>query len=252
MNYYSRILHKNQILWAEFQDGKYFQLEDSILEEMPRLSSSPLEADQVKVLSPYFGQKVIALAYNYKSLVGKCSGFDEPLVFFKSPQSVIACNEAIIYPRETDNVWIEAELTIVVGKLAKNVSADQADDYILGYTCGNDITAENILARDWHLARSKGLDTFCPSGPFLVKNIDTSDLAIESFINGKQTQNSRTSDRVLNDQESLALASKYFTLLPGDIILTGTPGGATDAVIQRGDEVEILIQHIGSLKNKVI
>ena len=131
------------------------------------------------------------------------------------------------------------------------MSVEDADEYILGYTCGNDITAENILGRDWHLARAKGLDTFCPLGPYLIKNIDTSDLRISSYINGKMTQDSRTSDRVLNDRESVALVSKYFTLIPGDIILTGTPEGATEAIVKPGDEVRIEIQNIGTLINKI-
>ena len=107
------------------------------------------------------------------------------------------------------------------------------------------------MNRDWHLARSKGIDTFAPIGPFLVKDLNCEDLEIKSSINGKITQKSRTSDRILNDHQCVELVSKYFTLFPGDIIFSGTPAGATDAVIKPGDEVKIEIENIGTINNKV-
>jgi 2-keto-4-pentenoate hydratase/2-oxohepta-3-ene-1,7-dioic acid hydratase in catechol pathway len=251
VKFYSRFLVSGQYLWAEYVDGVYFQLIGSIHDQTPKTSSKAMDMEGAVLTTPYFGQKVIALAYNYKSLIGNQKTFDEPLVLFKSPGGVVSHGEQIKYPNFSDNVWIEAELTIVIGQEASNVSVEQANDHILGYTCGNDVTAENILNRDWHLARSKGLDTFCPLGPHLVKGIDTRNLKIESFINDHQTQSSRTSDRVLNDQESVALVSKYFSLKPGDVILTGTPAGATDAVVKPGDKVDIKIEHIGTLTNHV-
>jgi 2-keto-4-pentenoate hydratase/2-oxohepta-3-ene-1,7-dioic acid hydratase in catechol pathway len=251
VKYYSRFKIADQYIWSEYVDGAYFPLIGSIHDQIPKISSTAIDMENAILTTPYFGQKVMALAYNYKSLIGDQETFDEPLVFFKSPSGVVPHGGEIKYPNFSDNVWIEAELTIVIGKEASHVSIDQADDFILGYTCGNDVTAENILQRDWHLARAKGLDTFCPLGPYLVKGIDTADLKIESFINGRQTQSSRTSDRVLNDRESVALASTYFTLKPGDVILTGTPAGATDAVVKPGDRVDIRIEHIGTLTNHV-
>ena len=193
----------------------------------------------------------MCLAFNYKSLVKKKTNFDEPLFFFKSNTSLIGHNQYIIYPKNFNKVWIEAELCIVIGKKGKNIEVQNAEDYILGYTCGNDVTAENIYQRDWHLARSKGLDTFAPIGPYLISDINTANLKIKSFINGKKTQDGYTSDRILNDKECISLVSKYITLYPGDIIFTGTPAGATDAVIKPGDEIIIEIEKLGKLINKV-
>ena len=251
MKKYARVLLNGKCIWVQYLDGNAFELTEPIFNDNPEIKGDPLQQDSFAILPPYFGQKVIALAYNYKSLVGEESKYDEPLVFFKAPSSVVCHQGAVLYPEFSNNVWIEAELTIVIGINARNISVEDADEYILGYTCGNDITAENILGRDWHLARAKGLDTFCPVGPYLIKDIDTSDLQISSYINGKVAQDSRTSDRVLNDRESVALVSKYFTLFPGDIILTGTPAGATEAIVKPGDEVRIEIQNIGTLINKI-
>ncbi len=207
--------------------------------------------EENKYFKPIRKNKVIGLAYNYKSLVDKKNNFDEPLIFLKSNTSIIFNNQNIILPKNFKKTWIEAELCIIVKKEAKNVPASKAKDYIFGFTCGNDVTSENIYNRDWHLARSKALDTFAPLGPNLVSNIDTTNLKIKSFINGKITQNSFTNDRILNDYECLELVSKYMTLYPGDIIFTGTPAGATDAIIKVGDEVIIEIENVGKLMNKV-
>jgi len=251
MNKFCKLLHEGETAWYQEIERTYYRLAGEIFDNAPRVDPNPVIMEGPCFLPPFEGQKVIALAYNYKSLVGEESKYDEPLVFFKAPSSVVGHQGTVLYPEFSNNVWIEAELTIVIGKEVKNISVEDADEYILGYTCGNDITAENILGRDWHLARAKGLDTFCPVGPYLVKDIDTSDLRISSYINGKMTQDSRTSDRVLNDRESVALVSKYFTLFPGDIILTGTPKGATEAIVKPGDEVRIEIQNIGTLINKI-
>jgi len=148
-------------------------------------------------------------------------------------------------------MWHEVELAIVIRTQGKNIPIKEAGNYILGYTCGNDITCENILSRDWHLARSKGLDTFCPLGPFLVKNVSTDNLRLRSYINESITQESYTSDRIMNDMEIVSLISKYVTLFPGDVILTGTPAGATDAIISPGDTIKVEIENIGSLINYV-
>lgn len=251
MNRFCKLLHEGKASWFQEIEGAYYRLRGAISESLPHVEPKPVVIENPLFLPPFEGQKVIGLAYNYKSLVGDKSKYDEPLVFFKAPSSVVGHQETVWYPEFSNNVWIEAELTIVIGKEAHNISTEQANQYILGYTCGNDITAENILGRDWHLARAKGLDTFCPIGPYLIKDIDAGDLRISSYINGKMTQDSRTSDRVLNDRESVALVSKYFTLFPGDIILTGTPKGATEAIVKPGDEVRIEIQNIGTLINNI-
>ena len=252
MKKFARFNMSGDVFWALVEGNNVFRVIDSIYSRTPEINQKPININKLKIVAPFEGNKVIGLGYNYKGLVGRKSHFDEPLIFLKSPDSVVAHNEDVIYSKYCKKIWIEAELTIVIGKKGKNIPLSQADEYILGYTCGNDITAENIHDRDWHLAVSKGLDTFAPVGPYLIQDIDTSDLDIRSSINGKTTQESRTSDRILNDQECVALVSKYFTLNPGDLIMTGTPAGATDAVVQPGDEVVVEIENIGRLKNYII
>ena len=200
---------------------------------------------------PPLKNKVIGLAFNYKSLVGEKNKNLEPLIFLKSSTSLIFNNDEIICNELFKKIWIEAELCIIIGKEGKNIKAQNAKDYILGYTCGNDVTAENILDRDWHLARSKGSDTFAPIGPKIVYELDTSDLRIQSFINGVKKQDSTTSDRILSDYECVEFVSKFMRLFPGDIIFTGTPAGATDALVKPGDKVTIEIERIGKITNSI-
>ena len=252
MKKFARFNLSGDVFWALIKGNYVYRVIDSIYNEMPEIDQKPINIKKLKIEAPFEGNKVIGIGYNYKGLVGEKSHFDEPLIFLKSPESVITHNQDVIYPEYCKKIWIEAELTIVIRKKGKNISVSQANEYILGYTCGNDITAENIHDRDWHLAVSKGLDTFAPVGPYLIQDIDTSDLDICSSINGKTTQKSRTSDRILNDQQCIALVSKYFTLNCGDVIMTGTPAGARDAVVQPGDQVVVKIKHIGNLKNKII
>ena len=252
MKKFARFHSNRDEFWALVEENKGYRVIDSIYSQSPKIDHKPIDIRELRILAPFEGNKVIGLGYNYKGLVGERSHFDEPLIFLKSPESVIPHKQDVIYPEYCNKIWIETELTIVIGKKGKNISLDQANDHILGYTCGNDITADNIYDRDWHLAISKGLDTFAPIGPYLVQDIDTSNLKILISINGNITQESMTSDRILNDQECIALVSKYFTLNPGDIIMTGTPAGARDAVVSPGDEVVIQIENIGSLRNSII
>ena len=239
MKKFARFYSDGNTFWALVEGSNGYKVINSIYNQSLKIDQQPININELKILAPFEGNKVIGLGYNYKGLVGERSHYDEPLIFLKSPDSVISHKADVIYPEYCNKIWIETELTIVIGKRGKNISLDQANDYILGYTCGNDITAENIYDRDWHLAISKGLDTFAPIGPYLVQDIDTRDLKILSTINGRVTQQSMTGDRILNDQECIALVSKYFTLNPGDVIMTGTPAGARDAVVYPGDEVTL-------------
>jgi len=210
------------------------------------------ELSQLRIMAPCEPTKVVALAYNYKDLVGERETFDEPLIFFKSPTSVIGPGEEIRIPDGIEVVWVEVELAFVIRKLAKNVSYDRAMDFILGYTIANDVTAQNVLGRDWHLARSKGLDTFCPVGPFLETELDTHSLELSTVINGRLTQRSTTANRILDDYETLSLISKFITLQPGDIVLTGTPAGAMESRVRPGDVVTVRIAQLCELTNPVV
>ena len=206
--------------------------------------------------------KVIGLAIAYKKSYPDGNYPDEPLLFIKGNNAFVRHNENIVYPQNVESVWVENELAIIIGKKGKHIKPEDAHEYIYGYTIGNDITARNICDRDVHLARSKSLDTFCPVGPYMIDDIDTSDLYMQTWINDKLVQNARTSDRIYSDYDIVSMVSQNITLEPNDIILTGTHPGAianvyeasvqTDCEINIGDVIEMEIENIGILRNKVI
>ena len=206
---------------------------------------------EITILAPVVPSKVVALAYNYKDLIGEQDIYDEPLIFLKTGASVIGNNDHIILPESDKPAWTEVELAIVISRKCSNIPIEEAQNYILGYTIGNDVTIKNVSGRDHHLARSKACDTFCPLGPFIETDIDTSNLALRNTINGKLFQESNTANRILGDAEAVHLVSRFITLLPGDVILTGTPAGAEQSIIKDGDKVTVSIDHLSQLTNTV-
>lgn len=235
-------------------------------------------ADGLALLAPAQPTKLLALAYNYRDLFADPAartsarephytdpGF-EPLVFLKGPNCLLDPGAPIPLPRGAAEVWVEVEVTAVIGRRCRNLrDAAAAREAVFGVTIGNDVTALNILGRDWHLARSKSLDGFCPLGPELVRGLDDAALALSTVIYagspavvppapqgaGRRTQSSTTANRVLDTFEAVALASRVMTLEPGDCVLTGTPGGARQSLVRPGDRVELSIEGIGVLANPV-
>ena len=251
MSRLARVLWKGECRWAELgDDGSASVLSsDPFLPScVPVVSLQLEEVEELTFYPPSDPIKIIGLAYNYKSLVGVRETYEEPLFFLKSPTSACAHKARVPYPAFATKVWVEAELGVIVKARCRNVSVEEAEDYILGYTIGSDVTAENIHGRDWHLARSKALDSFAPLGPFLVTDLDTTDLEIGTRINGRLSQHGRTSDRIVNDREAISLVSQFLTLNQGDVILTGTPAGARDSVVKGGDVVAHWIEGIGELR----
>lgn len=214
------------------------------------VSFGPREYDQLQLLPPATPTRVVALAHNYRDLVGDDADETDPLVFLMTPSSVIGPGEQIQIPAETDT-WAEVELAFVVDREARHVSPDEAASYIRGYTVANDVTTESVQDRNWHLPRSKARETFCPVGPHLVTDVDTSDLAMRTRINDTYTQESSTRHRLYDEAQALALVSSLMTLEPGDLVLTGTPAGATSSIIEPGDTVTVDIEALGSLENPV-
>jgi len=231
-------------------DDKINELKGSVFGNYEILDKTVLLSD-VEVLPPSSPTKIIALGYNYKDLVGYNSSYKEPIIFLKPPSSLIPNKGTIKRPRGEEKVWVEVELAIIIKKKCKNISAEEAKNYILGFTIGNDVTTENIHGRDHHLARSKALDTFCSLGPNIAIDLDTKDLKMKTRINGQIFQDSSTKNRIINDTQSVSLISKFMTLYPGDIIMTGTPANAESSLIQSGDVVELEIENIGTLTNLV-
>lgn len=218
-------------------------------EELTEISPTPISS--LNILPPTEPNRVVALARNYRDLISEENWDEEPLMFLMTPSSVIGDDETIKIPEDRGPTWAEVELACVIDKTAKDIDADEADDYIRGYTIVNDVTTENLYDRNWHLPRGKALDTYCPTGPYLVQEVNTSDLEMTTRIDGEVTQKSSTSNRLFNDAEALSLITSMITLEPGDLVSTGTPGGALDSKIQPGSEVVLEIEKFGNLRSNV-
>jgi len=211
----------------------------------------PIPLNSVRLLAPCLPSKIVCVGLNYRDHA-KEMGKDlpeEPIIFLKPPTSVAGPNDFVILPNMSEHVDYEAELALVVGKIAKNIRAEDAKDYILGYTCLNDVTARDLQLRDVQYTRAKGFDSFCPIGPWIETALDTSSLKIFTRINGIERQYGNTSQLIFSPIELLSFVSKIMTLLPGDVIATGTPAGVGS--LSDGDLVEVEIESIGILQNIV-
>ncbi|MBN1621544.1 MAG: fumarylacetoacetate hydrolase family protein [Endomicrobiales bacterium] len=207
---------------------------------------------KVRLLPPCEPTKIIALGLNYLDHAKELRmpiPF-EPLLFLKAPTAVIGTEENIVYPKSTNRLDFEAELAIVIKKKAKNIPIKKAKDYILGYTCLNDVTARDLQSQDGQWARAKSFDTFAPMGPWIVSDINPNNLDIEAYINRKCKQYSNTKELIFKVEEIVYFTSKIMTLLPGDVISTGTPPGV--GPMSKGDTVKIKIEKIGTLVNRVV
>ncbi|TET54787.1 MAG: FAA hydrolase family protein [Actinobacteria bacterium] len=195
--------------------------------------------------------KIIAVGLNYKDHAQELSMElpDEPLIFLKPPTSVIGHDEKIAIPNGSKQVDYEAELAIVIKKQCKDAEVSKAKEYIEGYTCANDVTARDFQKKDVQWSRAKSFDTFCPLGPCIINDIDPTNLDIKLLLNGEIKQSSNTNQMLFNAYDLVSFVSKIMTLLPGDIILTGTPPGVGS--LRKGDSVEVRIEGIGSLVNYV-
>lgn len=209
------------------------------------------DPEKVRILAPVLPSKVVAVGLNYASHA-KETGMplpEEPMIFIKPSTSVIGPGETIYLPPQSQRVDHEGELAVVIGKAARNVSDVAAAESILGYTCANDVTARDLQAKDIQFTRAKGFDTFCPLGPSVVTDIDPMKVELVCRVNDEVRQKSSTSDLVFGPAALVAFISSVMTLLPGDVILTGTPAGISP--IGDGDVVEVEISDIGVLRNPV-
>jgi len=238
--------------------------EARLLDHAPWLGGVPgserLSLDAVQLLAPVSPSKILGVGTNYRAHaveMGKPLP-DEPLLFMKPPSSVIGPGQAIVRPRGWERVDFEGELGVVIGSVpgqpCRRVSVSDAMQHVFGYTVVNDMTVRDLQKKDGQFTRAKGFDTFCPTGPMIVTGIDPADLRITTHVlrNGtvEPRQDSRTSDLIFDIAAIIACASRVMTLLPGDLISTGTPAGV--GPVQPGDEVRIEIEHIGLLTNPVV
>ena len=174
---------------------------------------------------------------------------EEPILFLKPPTTLIGPEEHIVYPSQSTRVDYEAELAVIIKDRCKDLEPDEVMEHVEGFTCLNDVTARDIQKRDGQWTRAKSFDTFCPIGPCIVDTIDPNKVTIQSFLNGKLKQDSNTRNFIFPVEVLISFISSVMTLLPGDIIATGTPGGI--GAMERGDIIEIVIEGIGTLRNYV-
>jgi 2-keto-4-pentenoate hydratase/2-oxohepta-3-ene-1,7-dioic acid hydratase in catechol pathway len=206
---------------------------------------------EVKLLAPTIPSKIVCIGKNFADHAAEIGEevTEEPLIFFKPSSAIVGHGDAIVIPAQSKQVELEAELCLVIGKLAKNVSEEMALDYLWGVTIANDVTARDLQFGDGQWARSKGFDTFCPLGPWVETEFVPDGQVIESRINGEVRQNVAISEMVHKIPFIISYVSKNMTLLPGDIILTGSPAGIS--VIKAGDIIECEVEGIGILSNPV-
>lgn len=207
-----------------------------------------LPHDGLELLAPMVPTKIVAVGLNYRDHAEECHLEipEEPLLFLKAPNTVLEPGGQVVYPPQSARVDYEAELAVVIGAEAHNIGEEEALDYVLGYTCGLDMTARDLQAKDGQWTRAKNFDTFCPLGPWIETELDPSDLAIEMRVNGDVRQSSRTSRLIFGVPRLVSFISGVMTLTPGDVILTGTPSGIGE--VRPGDRLEVEIEGIGTLE----
>jgi len=218
-----------------------------------QLTGERLAMDEVRLLAPVIPRsKVVAVGRNYADHAAELGNEvpKEPLLFFKPNTSVIGPGDPIVLPRQSHDVQYEGELAIVIGRLCKDVPLERVSEVVLGYTIANDVTARDLQKEDATWTRGKGFDSFCPLGPWIETELDVSDLAVTTHLNGDVKQDGRTKDMIFDVPALVAYVSSVMTLLPGDVILTGTPDGVGPMSV--GDEVEVSVEGIGSLTNRVV
>jgi 2-keto-4-pentenoate hydratase/2-oxohepta-3-ene-1,7-dioic acid hydratase in catechol pathway len=230
--------------------GRVGPVEGSPFGEFKR-SEASLSLENVTLLAPVVPSKIICVGRNYAAHAKEHAVDvpEVPLLFLKPPSSVIGPGAKILLPPQSQHVEHEAELVVIIGKRGRWIQPDQADDYIFGYTIGNDVTARDLQRRDSQWTRGKGFDTFCPLGPWIETEFDASDALITCKVNSEMRQMASTRDMVFRIRHLISYASSVMTLEPGDCLMTGTPAGVGS--LRAGDTVEITIEGLGALRNPV-
>ena len=246
-----RFKHRGKTLYGALKTETLYPIEGSIFAEF-RIAEKGIAIGSVSLLPPVDPSKIVAVGTNYRAH-GREMGRrlpEEPLIFLKPPSAVIGPHEAIIYPKTSWRVDYEGELAVVIKKVAKDIEEDDdVSPYILGYTCLNDVTARDLQQKDVQFTRAKSFDTFAPVGPCIATGLDPSRLRVKTFLNGKLRQSASTANMIFPVPRLIRFISGVMTLLPGDIITTGTPAGI--GPLTPGDRVDVQIEGIGTLSNTV-
>ncbi len=242
-----RAFYKDRAFYGALSTQEVYPLD----KELRSHGSIPLkELQLLPLVSP---TKIICVGLNYKSHAMELNMEipDEPVIFLKPPSSIISTGENIVYPKMSKCVHYEGELAVIIGKQGKDISVKDAPDYIFGFSCANDVTARDLQKKDGQWTRAKSFDTFCPLGPWIETDFrEMDDLSVKTIVNGEVKQEGRTSDMIVTPYELVSFISSIMTLMPGDVILTGTPPGVGE--LKPGDEVHVEIEGLGTLINKVV
>ncbi|MCX7821142.1 MAG: fumarylacetoacetate hydrolase family protein [Brevinematales bacterium] len=238
---------ENEFFYGIVEEEKVYKIDDLFSREL----KEEFEINKLEILPPVIPTKIVAIGLNYKDHAEemKMKLPEEPLIFLKPPSSILKHKGKIIYPDCSERVDYEAELAVVIKKVTKNISKEEAKDFILGYTAFNDVTARDLQKKDGQWARAKGFDTFSPVGPFIETELDVSSLKIQAILNGEVKQDSNTSNMIFDVFDIVSYVSKIMTLFPGDIIATGTPSRI--GPMQRGDKIVIKIEGMSELENYI-
>lgn len=247
----ARFSHQDAIRYGIVDDGELVVLAGDPMFAGFDTTGERVRLAEVALLAPVIPRsKVVCIGKNYHDHAAEMGGEApaEPLMFLKPNTSVIGPGDVIVRPTSlSSHTDYEGELAVVIGRIAKNVPAERANDYIFGYTVANDVTARDLQRADGQWSRAKGFDTFCPVGPVIETDLDLDAAVITTRVNGEVRQNGPVSDMIHRIPALIAYASAVFTLLPGDLILTGTPAGI--GPFGAGDAIEIEIEGIGILRN---
>jgi 2-keto-4-pentenoate hydratase/2-oxohepta-3-ene-1,7-dioic acid hydratase in catechol pathway len=246
-----RFLRDDKPYYGFLNNDKVYEFHEKAADpNKPVAASYPRES--VKLLAPCVPSKIVGVGLNYADHAEElgCTVPEEPILFLKPSTAAIGPMEPIRIPSMSKQVDYEAELAVVMGRPAQNVPIDEVDNYIMGYTCFNDVTARDLQKKDVQFTRSKSFNTFAPIGPWIETECDPSDIKVESYLNGKLKQSSTTGRLIFGAKELVSFISRIMLLMPGDVVATGTPCGI--GPMKPGDTVEVRIEGIGSLSNPVI
>jgi 2-keto-4-pentenoate hydratase/2-oxohepta-3-ene-1,7-dioic acid hydratase in catechol pathway len=245
---YVRYDHGGKTAYGVLEGDSIRELSGSIFES-PKATGKTVKLSEVRLLPPCQPTKIVAVGLNYKSHLRDRQAASYPGLFAKYPTSIIGPDDSIVFPPGARNVHYEGEMVVVIGKKAKNVTAEKAPQYIFGVTAGNDVSERDWQKNDLQWFRAKASDTFGPLGPAIVQGLNHNDLLLQTRLNGEVVQSQRTKELIFDVETIVSYVSQFVTLMPGDLIFTGTPG--TTKAMKPGDVVEVEIEGVGVLRNKV-
>ncbi len=246
---YVRYEYGGQTSYGILEDRSVLELSGDLFES-PEPTGRVLALSDVRLLAPVVPSKVIAVGLNYRSHLGDRPAAEYPGLFAKYPTSIVGPGEDIVMPPDAENLHYEGELVVVIGRRAEDVPVEKAGDCVFGVTAGNDVSERNWQRDDLQWLRAKASDTFGPLGPAIARGLDYDDLLVQTRVNGEVRQSERSRDLIFDVATVVSYVSRYVTLLPGDVIFTGTPGSTR--AMHPGDVVEVEVEGVGVLRNTVV